>query len=228
MSLIQLKNIVKSFMHGPEKIEVLKSLDLTIAKGELLAILGTSGSGKSTLLHLLGCLDRPTSGSYHFDSHDINALNDDHLAHFRAHKIGFVFQAYNLIPQLNVYDNVALPFYYQKRYAQIDQKIKHSIEMVGMSHRLHHSARLLSGGEMQRVAIARALAIDPLLILADEPTGNLDQQNCAKILQLLHELNRQGTTVIIVTHDLEIAKHCRRTILIQNGVINRDECHEKF
>ena len=187
MAFIQLKDIQKKFFLGSQTIEVLKSIDLKIEEGEFLAILGTSGSGKSTLLHLLGCLDKPNSGQYYFNHVEIGNLSDNHLAHFRAHKIGFIFQAYNLIPQLNVYDNVALPFQYQKKTQGVDPLVKQAIEKVGMAHRMYHSARLLSGGEMQRVAIARALAMNPMLILADEPTGNLDQENCQKILSLLQD-----------------------------------------
>lgn len=222
MALIELVNLGKTFNYNEQSIDVLKSINLVINQGEMLAILGSSGSGKSTLLHLLGCLDKPSKGHYRLDSQEINQLDDNQLALLRSFKIGFIFQAYNLIPQLNVYDNVALPFYYQKCFKNISEKVKSSLEKVGLSHRLYHSARLLSGGEMQRVAIARALAADPLLILADEPTGNLDYDNCQNVLKLLKDLNSEGKTIIMVTHDLNVANHCKRMITLVDGVIQQD------
>lgn len=221
-ALVRVKNLGKSYQMGHGLVEALQSIDLMIHAGDSLAIMGPSGSGKSTLLHLLGCLDKPSSGHYWLDGEDVSTLNDPELALIRASKIGFVFQSFNLISQLNVYDNVAIPFLYQSKKADpvlMKKQILESIERVGLSHRLYHVPSQLSGGETQRVAIARALAINPLLILADEPTGNLDTETGNNILRLFDELNRQGVTIVTVTHDERVGLNCRRLIRMCDGKI---------
>ena len=220
--LVQVRNLSKSYQMEHGMVHALNGVDLTIHTGEMVAVMGPSGSGKSTLLHLLGCLDRPTHGSYCLDSHDISNYFDHDLAFIRATKIGFVFQSFNLIQQLCVYENVEVPFLYRGERVDANELILQSIERVGLSHRLDHLPYQLSGGETQRVAIARALAINPLLILADEPTGNLDSETGRTILQLFQELNRQGATIVMVTHDEHVGSHCRRMIRMRDGKIQSD------
>jgi len=221
-SLVDLKNIKKSYPLDLGFFEALRDINLKIDAGQSVAIMGPSGSGKSTLLHLLGCLDRPSEGSYLLNGQDVLGLNDAELSILRATQIGFVFQSFNLIPQLNVFENIEIPFLYHPialPQKEIEQRILYSIERVKMQHRLRHLPSQLSGGELQRVAIARALAIHPLLILADEPTGNLDRETGKMILQLFQELNAQGVTLVIVTHDPFVAAHCQRLIYMQDGSI---------
>ncbi|MBA2367815.1 MAG: ABC transporter ATP-binding protein [Candidatus Protochlamydia sp.] len=220
--LVKVQNLGKSYPMGHGQVEALQSINLIIHAGDSLAIMGPSGSGKSTLLHLIGCLDKPSTGHYWLDGEDVSTLDDQALALIRASKIGFVFQSFNLISQLNVYDNIAIPFLYQSKYhdpVQMKKRILESIDRVGLSHRLYHVPSELSGGETQRAAIARALAIDPLLILADEPTGNLDTDTGNTILKLFDELNRQGVTILTVTHDEHVGAHCRRLIRMCDGKI---------
>lgn len=213
--LIELRNLSRSFKVGENEIHALSGVNLSVYPGDSLAIVGPSGSGKSTLMHLLGCLDSPTSGHYFFNSEDVSHLDDNSLSKIRATQIGFVFQSFNLIPQLNVLENVEVPFFYQSKKGK-EIAVKSLID-VGLGHRIYHFPALLSGGEMQRVAIARALATDPLLILADEPTGNLDSENGKSILNLFSELQRQKKTLIIVTHDPFVANHCQRIVRMQDG-----------
>lgn len=223
MSLVKLKNLNKTYQMGHGLVTALKGITLEIEQGESVAIMGPSGSGKSTLLHLLGCLDSPTEGCYILDEQDVSHLNDKQLALIRSSKIGFVFQSFNLIHQFNVFENVEVPFLYQsisKENAR--KKVLQAIDRVGLSHRLYHLPSELSGGEMQRVAIARALAIDPLLILADEPTGNLDSLTGNTILGLFQDLNRQGVTVVMITHDEQVGAHCRRLIRMRDGCLISD------
>lgn len=221
--IIKVKGLTKRYQIGDQTVNALRGVDLTVHRGDLLAIMGPSGSGKSTLLHLLGCLDSPSSGSYFLDDEEVSNLSDDALAHIRATKIGFVFQSFNLIPQLTVLENVEIPFLYQKAKQQdLTETLTQALAKVGLSHRLHHHPTELSGGEMQRVAIARALATNPLLIFADEPTGNLDSGNGKAILQLFSDLNQQGVTIIIVTHDASVGANCRRLIRMQDGSIVND------
>ena len=210
---------------GHGVVPVLHGVNLQVYSGNSLAIMGPSGSGKSTLLHLLGCLDSPTEGHYYLDGDDVSSLGDGELASIRASKIGFVFQSFNLIPQLTVLENVELPLLYQARARAegLREKIEHSLERVGLSHRVHHHPTELSGGEMQRVAIARALVTDPLIILADEPTGNLDSETGKTILALFTRLHEEGATLIIVTHDASVAAHCARLIRMQDGKIASEE-----
>ncbi len=219
--IIDIQKLSKSYKIGTGLVEALKGIDLKIYKGDSLAIMGASGSGKSTLLHLLGCLDTPTEGKYFLDQEDITTLSENQLAAIRAFKIGFVFQSFNLIAQLTVLENVAIPFLYQREESEafVLEAITEALTRVGLSHRLHHHPSQLSGGEMQRVAIARALAIKPLLILADEPTGNLDSANGKAILNLFEELNAQGVTLVIVTHDPSVGARAKRLVKMQDGMI---------
>jgi putative ABC transport system ATP-binding protein len=224
--LIEVQNLTKSYPMGQGTIEALRAVNLKIFPGDSLAIMGPSGSGKSTLMHLLGCLDTPTSGKYLFENEDISHLNDNALAAIRASKIGFVFQSFNLIPQLNVLENIEVPFLYQLKNSvpsNVREIMIQSLTRVGLGHRLYHKPSLLSGGEMQRVAIARALATNPKLILADEPTGNLDSENGKSILKLFAELHEQHVTVIIVTHDPSVAGTCKRIVRMQDGCLS-EEC----
>jgi putative ABC transport system ATP-binding protein len=220
--LVDVKKLSKSYQLGHGLFHALHNIDLQIYAGESVAIMGPSGSGKSTLLHILGCLDRATEGSYLLNGQDTLRLNDDELACLRASQIGFVFQSFNLIPQLNVFENVEVPFLYHSvalSQKEIEERILYSIERVKLEHRLHHLPSQLSGGESQRVAIARALAIQPLLILADEPTGNLDSETGRTILELFQELHAQGATLVIITHDPNVAAHCQRILYMQDGSI---------
>lgn len=225
--LVNVQNLSKVYQMGLNEVVALKNVNLQIRKGDSLAIMGPSGSGKSTLMHLLGCLDKPTTGQYWLNNQDISLLDDKALSLIRSKQIGFVFQSFNLIPQLNVVENVEIPFIYQG--AKPNEKkfqIVEALKRVGLAHRLDHVPRELSGGEMQRVAIARALAINPTLILADEPTGNLDYENGKAILQLFQELNAQGVTIVLVTHDQFVGEHCRRIICMRDGeIIEEDQSH---
>lgn len=223
--IVDVKKVTKSYQLSHGNFHALRGIDLKIFSGQSVAIMGPSGSGKSTLLHILGCLDRPSNGSYALNGRDVLCLNDNELAILRATQIGFVFQSFNLISQLNVFENVEVPFLYQPHLfpqKEVEEQILSSIERVKLQHRLYHLPSQLSGGESQRVAIARALAIHPLLILADEPTGNLDSETGKAILQLFQELNAQGATLVIVTHDADVAAHCQRVIHMQDGSIIRE------
>ena len=222
MGIIEIKRLTKSYASSHETFHALRSVDLQIFQGESVAIMGPSGSGKSTLLHILGCLDRPTNGSYLLNGEDVLGLSDEQLSALRAVHIGFVFQSFHLIPQFTVFENVELPFLYQSPLLpqnEIRERVLSSIERVQLHHRLNHLPSQLSGGESQRVAIARALAINPLLILADEPTGNLDRETGKTILNLFQELNAQGATLVIVTHDQNVANCCQRIITMQDGLL---------
>lgn len=224
VSLVDVQGLSKSYQMGHGLVEALKDVHLKVNKGELVAIMGPSGSGKSTLLHLLGCLDTPDKGTYLLNQENVSHLDDKALSAIRAFKIGFVFQSFNLIPQFNVYENIEVPFLYQPSPpVNIKARIHQSIERVGLAHRIYHLPSELSGGEAQRVAIARALAINPLLILADEPTGNLDSETGKTILNLFKELNQQGVTVMIVTHDEAVGNYCQRVIRMQDGRIVSDK-----
>ncbi len=221
--IVELQEVKKQYRMGSTTVDALRSVDLKICSGESVAIMGPSGSGKSTLMHLIGCLDVPTAGRYFLGGIDVSKLGDATLSMIRASHIGFVFQAYNLIPQLNVYENVEAPFLYGVAEPEnMEEKIHTAIERVGLSHRIHHLPTELSGGEMQRVAIARALAIEPLIILADEPTGNLDSETGSNILKLFQELNEQGVTLLLVTHDESVGRHCKRLIKMRDGSIIAD------
>jgi putative ABC transport system ATP-binding protein len=222
MSLITLDKVTKSFGKGHAKTTVLKGVSLQIEAGEFVAIMGASGSGKSTLMNILGLLDRADSGSYELDGTNVHSLKDKHLAHLRRAKIGFVFQSFNLLGRLNVAANVQLPMIYQRlNRAQRKSRSQKLLKAVGLSQRAKYRPTQLSGGETQRVAIARALANSPSLILADEPTGNLDSVNGRKIMDLVSQLHKQGNTVILVTHDDKVAKRANRIITIKDGRVSQ-------
>lgn len=222
--MIHLSNIKKQFTIGEQVVHAIRNLDLTINAGEYLAIMGTSGSGKSTLLNILGCLDIPSHGEYLIDGDDIAQLDDNDISALRGKKIGFIFQSYNLLPQFTVLENIKLPLLYQEN-VNLEQSHAKAIElakMVGLEDRLGHKPTQLSGGQQQRVAIARSLINDPLILLADEPTGNLDSQTESEILDLFEELNNQGKTIIVVTHEQEVAARASRVIHMRDGVIVKE------
>jgi putative ABC transport system ATP-binding protein len=223
MEIVSLENLSKVYHLGGEDLFALKEVDLKIQRGEYMAIMGPSGSGKSTLLNVLGCLDIPSHGKYMLDDNDISQLTDDELSEIRGLKIGFVFQSYNLIAQLNVVENIEIPMYYQGyKEHESASRAKELAALVGLGDRLKHRPSELSGGQQQRVAIARALANDPVVILADEPTGNLDSKSGEEILTILDDLHSQGKTLIIVTHDDQIATRAQRTIHLLDGEIERE------
>lgn len=218
--IIKLENINKIHYLGENTLHVLVDINLSICAGEFTAIIGPSGSGKSTLMNILGCLDRPTSGSYYLHDEDVSHLTDDQLAEVRNRRIGFVFQSFNLLPRISAQENVALPLI----YAGVNTKERMEraavlLNRVGLGDRMHHKPNELSGGQRQRVAIARALINDPSIIMADEPTGNLDSKSTVEIMGILNELNEMGKTIIIVTHDPEIAEQAKRVITVRDGKI---------
>jgi putative ABC transport system ATP-binding protein len=228
MAIVDIRNLCKVYDLGAFEVTALRDLDLQIEQGEYMAIMGPSGSGKSTLLNLLGCLDTPSSGVYDLAGEDISSLEDDELSAIRGSRIGFIFQSYNLIAQLNVIENIEVPMYYQgitERQSYI--RAKELAEMVGLGDRLKHRPSQLSGGQQQRVAIARSLANDPVIILADEPTGNLDSKSGAEILGILDDLHERGKTLIVVTHDESIAENAERTIHLKDGRIEREQSNHK-
>ena len=219
--LISLRNIGKVYCLGEVEIPALGGVSLEIGRGEFLAIMGASGSGKSTLLNILGCLDKPTTGEYLLDGESVGSLDSDALAAIRNRRIGFVFQNFNLLPRTTALENVELPLYYDSR-AKVGERKRRAAEMLarlGLAERLHHHPSQLSGGQQQRVAIARALINNPQLILADEPTGNLDSKAGTEIMNLVRELNRDGITIVMVTHETDIAANAGRTIHMKDGVI---------
>ena len=222
MDAVNAEKLCKTYQLGSVQLPALCDVDLKIEQGQYIAIMGPSGSGKSTLLNMLGCLDRPTSGRYCLGGKDVSRLSDDELSLIRGQRIGFVFQSYNLIGQLNVIENIELPMYYQG-YTEHEStaRARELAVMVGLGDRLKHRPTELSGGEQQRVAIARALANDPLIILADEPTGNLDSESGSGILNILVTLHQQGKTLIIVTHDESMAMQAQRTIRLLDGRIEQ-------
>jgi putative ABC transport system ATP-binding protein len=219
MIVVDAKGIKKTYHLKHGLVAALNPIDLQVNSGDMLAIMGPSGSGKSTLMHILGCLEKPTEGQYLLNGEDISRLDDRSLSLLRATQIGFVFQSFNLIHHLNVIENVQLPFLYNQEKNSSRAAVMNAIERVGLSHRLHHLPNELSGGEAQRVAIARALVVNPLLILADEPTGNLDFETSSSILSLFQSLHVEGVTIIIVTHDEYVAKHCKHLIHMRDGLI---------
>jgi len=228
MSIVAIENLSKAYQLGSLEVYALRGLDLSIEQGEYVAIMGPSGSGKSTLLNVLGCLDRPTSGTYQIGGEDVSKLDDDELSKIRGSRIGFVFQSYNLIAQLNVIENIEVPMFY-KGFSERDsaERARELAAMVGLGDRIKHRPPELSGGQQQRVAIARALANKPLIILADEPTGNLDTESGAEILNILGDLHKRGTTLIIVTHDDHVAARTERAIHLLDGRIERQEYNHK-
>ena len=220
-AVIELQGVHRTFVNGSVETQVLKGIDLTIGRGEYAAIMGRSGSGKSTLMNIMGCLDRPSSGSYRLRGTEVSTLDDDDLSDIRGNTIGFVFQSFHLLRNLRVRDNVSLPMEYQRvGVAERNERAEHLLERVGLSHRLHHIPNQLSGGERQRVAIARALANQPRVILADEPTGNLDGAARDRILELFDELHAQSEiTLVLVTHDPLIGTLAKRVITVDDGRI---------
>lgn len=225
-SIVRLEDLQKTYQMGPQTVPALRSVSLTINAGEYVSIVGPSGCGKSTLLNLLGCLDRPTSGRYFLGDEDVSQLEDDALSLVRGARLGFIFQSYNLIQQLTVVENIEVPLYYQGATEDFSRaKAREMAGRVGLGERLGHRPYELSGGQQQRVAIARALANDPLIILADEPTGNLDSVSGADILKLFDELNAQGKTLILVTHDSNVSQRAHRTIRLRDGEIESDVRH---
>ncbi len=229
MAIVAIENLCKVYQLGSLELPVLRDLDLSIEQGEYVAIMGPSGSGKSTLLNVIGCLDRPTSGTYFLGGQNVAELEDDQLSLIRGARIGFVFQSFNLISQLNVIENIEVPMYYQGwSERKSAERAKELAEMVGLGERLEHRPSELSGGQQQRVAIARALANDPLIVLADEPTGNLDSESGAEILRILIDLRRRGKTLIIVTHDKDIAANAGRVVELLDGRIRRQEYNQEY
>jgi putative ABC transport system ATP-binding protein len=219
--MIELKNITKTYRMGKVHVQALRGIDLIVRQGEMVAIIGASGSGKSTLMNIIGCLDKPTSGQYFLDGEEVGRLNDDHLAEIRNRKLGFVFQQYNLLPRINALANVELPLIYSG-ILQKHKRAKEALERVGLGKRLHHKPTEMSGGEQQRVAIARALINNPSLILADEPTGNLDTVASNEIMNIFLQLHSEGMTVVLITHEMDIAQQADRIIRIMDGKIISD------
>jgi putative ABC transport system ATP-binding protein len=221
--LIQITNIKRDFVLGNEIVYVLKGIDLEINKGEYVALMGPSGSGKSTLMNLLGCLDTPTSGSYILNGKDVSKMHDDELAEIRNKEIGFVFQTFNLLPRTTALDNVALPMVYAG-FSKSERKVRAEevLNQVGLADRMDHQPNQLSGGQRQRVAVARALVNNPSIILADEPTGNLDSKTSEEIMKLFGDIHKLGNTVIVVTHEEEVAAYAHRIIRLRDGMIESD------
>ena len=223
MSLIEIRDIYKIYNPGENEVRALDGINLTVEHGEFLAIVGQSGSGKSTLMNMLGLLDIPTSGTYILDGVDVKDMTDDELSEIRNKEIGFIFQGFNLIPSLTAVENVELPLVYRGMKKEERNKLAlEALERVGLSHRLDHLPKQMSGGQQQRVAIARAVAARPPIILADEPTGNLDSHSGVEVMKILHELHEEGRTVILITHDNDIANEAQRVIRIQDGQIISD------
>jgi putative ABC transport system ATP-binding protein len=226
-ALIDIKDIKRDFQLGNETINVLKGIDLQINKGEYVALMGPSGSGKSTLMNILGCLDTPTSGTYILNSKDVSKMHDDDLAEIRNKEIGFVFQTFNLLPRTTALDNVALPMIYAG-YSKTDrsERAKEVLTQVGLNDRMDHQPNQLSGGQRQRVAVARALVNKPSIILADEPTGNLDSKTSVEIMNLFNDIHKNGNTVILVTHEEDIARYAHRIIRLKDGLIESDNLNK--
>jgi putative ABC transport system ATP-binding protein len=228
-SVIHLENIRKSYFIGKNELPVLKGIDMDIFKNEYVALMGPSGSGKSTLMNMLGCLDTPTSGRYILSGHDVSKMEDDALASVRNKEIGFVFQQFNLMPRLSAWENVAVPLIYAGiPKKERDDKARFMLEKVGLGDRYKHKPNELSGGQCQRVAIARALVNDPSLILADEPTGNLDTKTSIEIMEIFGKIHASGNTVVLVTHEEDIAAHARRVVRLRDGLIESDRLNEEI
>ena len=228
MNVIDVKNITKHYLLGTQTVEALRGVSFSIKQGEFIAIMGPSGSGKSTLMNIIGCLDTPTHGTYHLNSQEVSTLKGDELAGIRNKEIGFVFQNFHLLARNSALDNVMLPL----KYAGVDKEDqltrgKNALSQVGLESRMDHQPSELSGGQQQRVAIARALVNNPTILFADEPTGNLDSQTGHDVMQLFHNLHQQGQTIILITHENEVAAEAQRTIFIKDGLIESDTRKEK-
>ena len=227
--IISIKNLKKTYVMGSEKVHALKSITLDIKKNEYVALMGPSGSGKSTLMNLLGCLDTPTAGEYILNNENVSTLDDGELAEVRNKEIGFVFQTFNLLPRLSSLENVALPLVYAgiSKTNRLD-KAGDTLTKVGLGDRVEHKPNELSGGQRQRVAIARALVNDPAIILADEPTGNLDTKTSIEIMEIFEKLHEAGNTIIVVTHEPDIAAHAHRIIRLRDGLVEKDELNKNI
>ncbi len=228
-SIISVDSLKKTYIMGTEKVHALQSITLDIHKNEYVALMGPSGSGKSTLMNLLGCLDTPTSGTYSLNGTDVSEMEDGDLAEVRNKEIGFVFQTFNLLPRLSSLENVALPLVYSgmSKKKRLEQAQK-ALESVGLGDRVHHRPNELSGGQRQRVAIARAIVNNPAIILADEPTGNLDTKTSIEIMAIFEEIHKKGNTIIIVTHEPDIAEHAHRIIRLRDGLVETDVKNDKI
>ena len=229
MNVIDVKNITKHYLLGTQTVEALRGVSFGIEQGEFIAIMGPSGSGKSTLMNIIGCLDSPTDGTYHLNNQEVSTLEGDELAGIRNKEIGFVFQNFHLLARNSALDNVMLPL----KYAGVDKegqlkRAKNALSQVGLESRMDHQPSELSGGQQQRVAIARALVNNPSILFADEPTGNLDSQTGRDVMQLFHNLHQQGQTIILITHENEVAAEAQRTIFIKDGLIESDIRKEKL
>ncbi|MDD4656425.1 MAG: ABC transporter ATP-binding protein [Bacteroidales bacterium] len=225
--IIKIRGIKKFYKVGTEEVKALNGVDIVINKNEYVAIMGPSGSGKSTIMNILGCLDSPTDGSYILNDTDVSKMNDGELAQVRNKEIGFIFQSFNLLPRYTALDNVSLPLIYSGvGKAERDRRASETLASVDLTDRMHHKPNELSGGQRQRVAVARALINNPSIILADEPTGNLDSKTSIDIMKLFSQIHNQGNTVIVVTHEEDIAKHARRIIRLRDGLIESDTINE--
>lgn len=228
-ALIEIEKLTKTYIMGTDTVEALKGVNLQIYKNEYTALMGPSGSGKSTLMNLLGCLDSPTSGSYHLNGNDVSRMNDSELAEIRNKEIGFVFQTFNLLPRLSALDNVALPLIYAGKNKSLrTERAAHVLEIVGLADRMTHKPNELSGGQRQRVAIARALVNNPSIILADEPTGNLDSKTSDEIMRIFEEIHSQGNTIILVTHEPDVSLHAHRIVRLKDGSVESDQANPQI
>jgi len=226
MSVIRTENMSRTYIVGNSTVNALRGVSIEVKAGEFVALMGPSGSGKSTMMHILGCLDTPTAGRYLLEERDVSTLSKDERARVRNNRIGFIFQTFNLLPRLNALENVELPILYGRNNGDANQRASEALKRVGLIHRAEHRPNELSGGERQRVAIARALVTNPALILADEPTGNLDSKTGADIMRLLVELCTEGHTILMVTHDANVAAHAGRILQMQDGeIVNGEHIH---